>query len=738
MAHDHNTSSASRLFIISNRLPVTLKSDLQGDFSSELSSGGLVTALSHTHAKYDSLWIGWPGEHFADAAVQKRIEILLRSESRCIPVFLSADDIQGYYHGFSNGALWPLLHYFESRLAYDEEEWESYVQVNRLFCDVILQEAHGDELIWVHDYHLFLLPGMLRQHLPEARIGFFLHTPFPSSEMFRILPRREDLLQGVLGADVIGFHTFNYMQNFVWSVYRVLGIDAEKGYLSYGGRHVTFGVHPIGIDPNRFLHAIHADPATITEMDRLNTSIGERKLILGMDRLDYSKGIPARLRAYRRFLEAHPAWHGRVSLLQVAIPSRESVGAYQELKRQVDELVGEINGTYGTTTWAPIQYIYRNLPFYQICALLRRADVAWVTPMRDGMNLVAKEYVACQEQRPGALMIGEFVGASAEMGEAFIVNPYDEEGMAAKLYEILSEDTEVLRGSMAILHQRVCANTVEVWAEKFCGALEQVQFTRRPPAMLPGERQQLLSACAEAQRRVFLLDYDGTLSPLMPPPHSAAPSHQVLSLLQKLQQDPRNVVTVISARDRAASQQWFGACHCCLVAEDGAWRYTPVDGTWHKLLQELNDDWKATVRPILEQVVEQTPGSSLEEKTYSLVWHYRLADPEFALWQARELCRTVQGMPAGAELQVQSGHKLVEVKWAKIHKGVAASHIIEQAQPVDFVLAMGDDSTDECLFEAVPPQQWTMKVGMGVSSARFSLSSPADVIQLLRALAGDV
>ncbi len=238
------------------------------------------------------------------------------------------------------------------------------------------------------------------------------------------------------------------------------------------------GVHPIGIDPQQFLQAIHHDTATIAEINHLDTSIGKRKLILGMDRLDYSKGIPARLRAYRRFLEAHPDWHGHVSLLQVAIPSRERVDAYQELKRQVDALVGEINGAFGTTTWAPIQYVYRNLPFYEICALLRRADVAWVTPMRDGMNLVAKEYVACQEKRPGALMIGEFVGAAAEMGEAFIVNPYDEEGMAAKLYEILSEKTDVLLKRMATLHQRVCAHTVEVWAEKFCGDLEQVKSSK--------------------------------------------------------------------------------------------------------------------------------------------------------------------------------------------------------------------------------------------------------------------
>ncbi len=568
--------ATSRLCIISNRLPVTLRETPEGDIAVDRSSGGLASALRQTHVERNSLWIGWPGDHFKDATAQKQVEQLLRDEYHCIPVFLRAEDVQGYYHGFSNNALWPLLHYyFETYFSYDEEEWETYVNVNRQFCEAVLREARGNELIWIHDYHLFLLPGMLRQHLPDARIGFFLHIPFPSSEMFRVLPCREALLRGLLGADLIGFQTFGYLQNFLWTIYRVLGIDAETGCLPYGGRQVMFGVHPIGINPQQFLDAIHSDPATAEELRRLDSSVGARKLLLGMDRLDYSKGIPARLRAYKRFLDVHEEWREYVIFIQVAVPSRDQVIAYQELKRQVDELVGEINGVYGTTTWTPVQYVHRNLPFHQICALLRRSDVAVVTPLRDGMNLVAKEYVACQERQPGALIIGEFVGASSELGEAFFVNPYDIDGMAERLHDVLSMPEELLSERMAALHKPVCTHTMDLWAAKFLGELEQAQHKPRNKPRIRTlsvkNRQQLLHAAGQATRRVLLLDYDGTLGPLVPLRHRATPSSRVLAILQTLQRDPRNVVAVVSGRDRTTLQHWLGPCGCIFVAEHGAW-----------------------------------------------------------------------------------------------------------------------------------------------------------------------
>ena len=735
MPYSNGNTPSTRVLIVSNRLPVTIRHSAEGGFSVERSSGGLATALSHTHTELDSLWIGWPGGHFKVGEPRKRLTHLLREEHRCVPVFLSAQAIQRYYYGFSNRALWPLFHSFQSYLVYNEEEWEAYVHANQVFCEAVLAEAQSQDVIWVQDYHLFLLPGMLRQYLPDARIGFFLHTPFPPSEMFRVLPCREAIVRGLLGADLLGFQTFSYMQNFLWAVYRVLGIDVEMGYLPYGGRQVGCEVHPIGIDPQQFLQAIHGDPATAREIERLNASIGTRKLLLGMDRLDYSKGIPARLRAYKRFLDHHPEWRERISMIQVAVPSREQVVAYQNLKRQVDELVGEINGVYGTTTWTPLQYVHRNLPFHEICALLRRADVALVTPLRDGMNLVAKEYAACQENRPGALILSEFAGASAEMGEAFFVNPYDEEGMGERIAEVLALSEDHCLERMTALHRRICARNVHLWAEKFLSTLRNVQHSKRTRPLTTRERQQLLVTYARASRRVLLLDYDGTLTPLVPMRQRAFPTPQLLAVLRALHGDPRNLVAVISGRDRHTLEQWLGDSGCILVAEHGAWFREGTGRAWRTIRSELNDDWKATIRPLLEHVVEQTPGSSLEEKDFSMVWHYRMADPEFGLWQARELYSQLQGMLASTGLQVQNGNKIVEVKWADVHAGKVASHLLERVPQSDFILAIGDDRTDEDVFVTIPPEQWSIKVGTGFSAARFSLSTPAEVLDLLLDLA---
>jgi trehalose 6-phosphate synthase/phosphatase len=735
MPHEHNGATLSRLLLVSNRLPVTIHYEAGTDPTLARSAGGLATALARPHAERDSLWIGWPGAAVRSAALRQHLERRLRDDYRCVPVFLSAQNIQRYYDGVSNRALWPLLHFFQAQVRYDEVEWEAYVQANQRFCEVIVREARGDECIWVHDYHLFLLPAMLRRHLPEARIGFFLHTPFPPPELFRILPCRDALLEGVLGADVIGFQTFGYRQNFLGAVYRVLGLEATTGVLAYAGRQVVSGIYPISVDPAPFLEALQADPATATELRQLEESVGRRKLLLGMDRLDYSKGIPERLRAYQWLLAEHPEWREQVVLLQVSVPSREKVLAYQEVRREVDALVGEINGTYGTTTWTPVQYLYRNLPFPAICALLRRADVALVTPLRDGMNLVAKEYVVCQAQRPGALFLSEFAGASAELGEAFFVNPYDPRGMAARLHDVLSLPEDVLAERMQVMHTRVCTHTVHVWSQQFLATLEgmQAQPTTRP--LPPTERQRLLATYTQAARRVLLLDYDGTLTPLVAWRERAVPSPHLLVTLQALQRDSRNLVAVLSGRDRLTLERWLGACGCWLVAEHGAWVREPPTGLWRQTHPDLTDAWKATVRPLLEQVVARTPGSSLEEKDYALVWHYRMADPDFGLWQAHELFSQLQGLLAGSGLRVQQGHKVVEVLWAELQKGTITAQLLAQAAPAEWIMAMGDDRTDEDMFAAVPSEQWTVKVGPEASVARFSLPTPGEVLTLLQDLA---
>lgn len=729
-----DVTESPRLLIVSNRLPITIRDAEAIPPSIERSAGGLATALAHAHAERQSLWFGWPGLSCDDEETRHRLTRLLHEEYRCSPVFLSTEDIKLYYDGFSNRALWPLCHLFQAHVVYEDEEWEAYGRVNRQFCDAIVAEAMASDVIWIQDYHLFLLPKMLREQLPQARIGFFLHTPFPPSELFRLLPCREELLRGLLGADVVSFQTFAYRQNFLWAVYRVLGIDADKGVLPYEGRQVQTAIHPISVDPSQFLNALEGDTETAQEIARIRESLGERKLVLGMDRLDYSKGIPQRLRAYQRFLATHPEWHERITMVQVAVPSREQVATYQELRQQVDKLVGEINGTYGTTAWTPLQYLYRNLPFAEICALLHCADIALVTPLRDGMNLVAKEYAVCQRGKPGALILSEFAGASSEMGEAFFVNPYDIEGMAARIAEILSLPEDLLLERMQTLHQRVCTHTVQRWAAGFLEALEQLPQHHATGLFEPHDRMHLRATYQQAKRRLLLLDYDGTLTPLIQWRDRAAPSPRLLAVLKALQDDPYNVIAVISGRSRALLEKWLGECGCILVAEHGAWIWETAEQSWCLTQPHLHNNWKETLFPILQQVAEHTPGSSVEEKEFSLVWHYRMADPEFGLWQAHELYSQLQGLLAGSGLHVHHGHKIVEVKWAEIHKGTAVMQLMTLYPEADFILAIGDDRTDEDMFAVVPAEQWTVKVGAGLSCARFALQTPAEVLELLHDL----
>jgi trehalose 6-phosphate synthase/phosphatase len=396
--------------------------------------------------------------------------------------------------------------------------------------------------------------------------------------------------------------------------------------------------------------------------------------------------------------------------------------------------VGEINGTYGTTTWTPVQYLYRNLTFPTICALLRRADVALVTPLRDGMNLVAKEYVVCQGQRPGALLLSEFAGASAELGEAFFVNPYDPRGMAAQLHEVLSLPDDVLAARMQAMHARVCTHTVHVWAEQFLDTLEGLPPQPTTQLLAPAVRQRLRATYTEAARRVLLLHYEGTLTPVEAWRDGARPPPHLLDLLQTLQRDPRNLVAVLSGHDRRTMERACGACGCWLVAEHGAWVWEPPAGPWRPTRPDLTEAWKASVRPLLAQVVARTPGSTLEEHAYALVWQYRLADPDFGRWQAHELFSQLQGLLVGSGLRVQHGHKVVEIRWAEIHKGTMVAQLLTQAAPAEWILAIGDDRTDEDMFAAVPPDQWTVKVGPEASGARLSLPTPVEVLTLLHAL----
>jgi trehalose 6-phosphate synthase/phosphatase len=731
----------SRLIVVSNRLPLTLKRGPPGGWVGEPSAGGLATAVGPVVQRTGGLWLGWPGEG-PDRADPRRQEALDRwkRENGFVAVDLPRRLATRFYQGYPNQALWPLFHHFPSLLEFNPESWAAYVEANERFRDAVLEHLRPGDLVWVHDYHLMLLPRLLREAVPDVAVGFFLHIPFPASEVVRILPRRDDILIGVLGADCVAFQTHQHLSHFRSSVLRVLGLSSTMDRVFLEGRTVQLESRPIGIAPESFVGLLESNRAVHVALRKLRRRFKGRRLLLSVDRLDYTKGIPERLRAYRRLLGRAPHLREAVVLVQIAVPSRERIPRYRELKEQVDRLVGEIDGQFGTPEWTPVVYIHRSVPRADLVALYAASDLGWVTPLRDGMNLVAKEYVACQKGAAGVLVLSEFAGAAAEMGEAVIVNPYDEEQTAIAIERALALPVERRRERMAALHHRVTRNNAFAWAERSIDDLRHAARSRLHagsgvPGRLPvGETTADFRACRHG---VLLLAYDGTLVPLTSPPSEAVPPADLVSLLLRLRGAGRHRVAIVSGRSRLDLERWFGEVEgLWLAAEHGAVLRPPTGREWSAIRPSPPEDWKAQVLPVLEHFVDRTPGSFIEAKEYSLVWHFSMSDPEFGEWLANELVASLDELLAETELRALRAHKAVEVKFVWASKGEIVRHL-EAVGPVpDFRLALGDDQTDEDLFAVMPPDAWTIRVGAGPSQARFRLGAPADVRRLLEALAG--
>ena len=595
-----------------------------------------------------------------------------------------------------------------------------------------------DDLVWIHDYHLLLLPQMLREVKPDISIGLFLHVPFPSSSVFRIVPRREELLRGMLGADYLGFHTHRYLQHFRTSILRLLGLTSQMAHVEFGTRIVRLDALPIGIAPHQFTDLLTKGAGTRKQLAELKQRFGYCKILLGVDRLDYTKGIPERLRAYRKFLQDYPEWRGKVVLIQVAVPSRERVPRYTRLRRDVDELIGEINGDWSTPNWSPISYLRRNLPQAELAALYASADVALVTPLRDGLNLVAKEYVACKSSGDGVLVLSEFAGAAAEMGEALLVNPYDEESLSSTIARALSLSESEKRERMMALYRRVHKNNVFAWGDRFIKNLTTAVQTRseqQHDEPLPIEKKQLLDAFDQAQSRLIMLDYDGTLAPFATLPQSAVPSSDLIKILERLVQHKHSITALISGRSRADLERWFaGIPNLWIAAEHGAVLWSPLSRNWEQPHHASSDEWKKRVYPILDHFVDRTPGSFIEEKEFSLVWHYRMADPEFGDWLANDLVANLDHMLAESPVKAVKGQKTVEVKSLWANKGQVYSRLLHPDAGPDFIMAAGDDLTDEDLFAQLPESAWTIHVGRNQSRAKYYLSNPDEMVALLAEL----
>ena len=726
-----------RLVVVSNRLPLTLKR-AAGGWKAEPSAGGLATALAPVLRRSGGIWIGWPGE--GPGQPDPAGDELLRQWERergFAAVRLREELGRRFYHGYANQALWPLFHQFPGRMAYDPGGWPAYVEANQRFRDAVVERLLPGDRVWVHDYHLMLLPRLLREAAPGLAIGFFLHIPFPPSDLFLILPRREELLRGLLGADLIGFQTQGHVQDFRQSVQRVLGLAPQMDRVVTEGRTVRVEARPISIAP-RALTDVLARKAGRDALERLRQRFTGQRLLLAVDRLDYTKGIPERLRAFHRLLQGSPELAGKITLVQVAVPSREKIGRYRELRAEVAALLGETNGSFSTPEWTPVVYMQRAVPRPELAALYAAADLAWVSPLRDGMNLVAKEYVACQAGGAGVLVLSEFAGAAAEMGEAVLVNPYDEEHTAAAVRQALAMPEEQRRERMGALHARLLRNDVFAWADRFLELLGTAAAGRASgrvgvPPELP--REQVAEAFRPARAPLVLLDYDGTLVPFARRPADALPPPGLVPLVARLARGAGRVA-IVSGRPRDFLERAFdGSDTVWLAAEHGALVRPAGSRDWQPLRESGPlPGWKERVRPLLERFVDRTPGSFVEEKEYALVWHFRMAEPDFGEWLANELFHDLDLALAQTELHALRGHKVVEVKPVWASKRAVVQRLEAAGEPPDFRLAIGDDRTDEELFAALPAEAWTVHVGPGSSQARYCLDGPEDVRRLLESL----
>lgn len=704
-----------RIISVANRLPVTLSKTIRK------SSGGLVAALEGVRDRMDMLLVGWPGCPCPKGERGTALRESLEKDYGCLPVFLNSREIKTYYHGFSNRSLWPLLHYMTLYVRHDEAWWESYRRVNELFAEVILEAAAPGDLVWVHDYHLMLVPALLRARAPEMRIGFFLHTPFPSYEVFRCHPHRSELLRGVLGSDLVGFHTYGYMRHFRSSAMRILGYDAEINQIRQEDRHTQLGVFPIGINA----------PAFAAEMEsrsyaRRHKILGEvhrnRRLVLSVERLDYTKGIARRLMAIDRFLDKYPEKRDEVSFLFVAVPSREEVPEYQELRETVEAMVGRINGKHATVENTPIHFLHNSIPFTDLCALYALADVALVTPLIDGMNLVAKEYIACQKEEEGVLVLSEFAGAANELFDALTVNPFDIDDVADRIREALDMPAVERRRRMQAMRRRVVAFDARWWAGDFIRALEKTEpATAR--ASVETLMPQMLEAVSGAERILCFLDYDGTLREFETIPDHASPTRAILSLLDRMKRDPGMDVFIISGRTREDLGNWLGGKGVGLVAEHGlVWRGAE-DVEWQTLVEGLDLSWKEPVLDIFRAYADSTPGVRVEEKPTSLVWHYRRADPEYGTWKAHQLVSEMREIMTNHPVEIGHGQKIVEVGSIHVSKG-AALRMLAAKREYDLLFCVGDDVTDESMFRVEEERMFSIKIGSAPTLAKFRLKTP--------------
>jgi trehalose 6-phosphate synthase/phosphatase len=597
-----------RLLIVSNRLPITVAEENENIVYNE-AAGGLVSGLSayldslkgYPFKKTDYIWIGWPGNTVDDTKLDI-IRKQLLSDYNAYPVFLTEHSMDKFYHGFCNKTIWPLFHYFSSYVVYDQSYFAHYKAVNQIFCEAVLKIVQPGDVIWIHDYHLMLLPRLLKEQRPDISIGYFLHIPFPVFELFRTLPIDwcSEILQGLLGADLIGFHTYDYTEYFLRCVLRILGYEHNMGNIYTPKRMVKVDTFPMGIDFRKFSNAAGITQSR-EEKKRSFQELTKHKIILSIDRLDYTKGIVKRLEGYELFLENNPQWHKKAVLLMIVVPSRIGIEHYQQMKKQIDELVGKIVGKFGSIDWTPVVYQSRNIPFDELVAIYSASDVALITPLRDGMNLISKEYVACRTHLTGVLILSEMTGSAKELSEAILINPNDTVEIASSIKNALEMPIDEQARRMRTMQERLKRYDVIRWADDFFSELTDILEDRKKlqsRLLRQSDIDLIIRNFKHAGRKILFLDYDGTLVPFVTDPKTIKPNSGLKEVITKLSNCPDTDLVVISGRDKTTLQNWFGELNVALIAEHGVWN--KEKGNDWQLIKTLDNSWKSKILPILQ------------------------------------------------------------------------------------------------------------------------------------------
>ncbi|XP_046388620.1 alpha,alpha-trehalose-phosphate synthase [UDP-forming] [Ischnura elegans] len=705
------------LIVISNRLPFVLKRKETGELERKASAGGLVTAVAPVVIRCQGLWVGWPGiqleegETIPESDANDSTPTAGLLSKQVVPVTVEKELFDKYYNGFCNATFWPLFHSMPDRAIFLADNWKAYVQVNQMFAHHAIKalkksgnSSNQFPLIWIHDYHLMLAANTIRQEAEDAnllcKIGFFLHIPFPPWDIFRLFPWDDEVLQGVLGCDMVGFHIKDYCLNFVDCCERRLGcrVDRKNLLVEHAGRTVRVRPLPIGVPFDHFVHLAKKAPCLMPQT--------KQKVILGVDRLDYTKGLVQRLRAFERLLESHPEHCECVTLLQIAVPSRTDVKEYQELKEEVDQLVGHINGRFTTPNWSPIRYIYGCVGQEELAAFYRDSAVALVTPLRDGMNLVAKEFVACRINEPGVLIVSPFAGAGETMQEALLVNPYEIDDAASVIHRALTMPEDERQVRMNHLRHRERLNDVNYWMNSFLKEMGYANGEDQIPlSMLPmsiDDFEYLSGYIGLSHKLTLLLDYDGTLAPIAPHPDLAVLPKETKDVLEKLAKTPDVYVAIVSGRNVNNVKAMVGIEGITYAGNHGLEILHP-DGT--KFVHPMPVEYEGKVSELLKTLQEEVchDGAWVENKGALLTFHYRETPVALRAEMANKAKSIIQrfGFSAG------KAHCALEarppVQW---DKGRASIYILRTAFGVDWnervrVIYAGDDVTDEDAMRAL-------------------------------------